>query len=175
MTPAAATKSVTIATKQSPGIRLRTASRDDADRLRRWKNAHRQSFFFNDEISPEMQARWMETYLRRADDYMFIVESEGQPVGCLALRVEHGLGDVYNVILGEVSAGGQGVMSTAIAMMLAFGRTLTSRIGLKVLSVNETAIRFYERNGFVRTGAGDDYFELTVDWTRVRPVEVHIT
>jgi RimJ/RimL family protein N-acetyltransferase len=157
--------------KSYPGLRLRSVEVDDAERLRLWKNANRQHFFFKEEISSATQARWMEDYLRRPDDFMFIVELDGRPVGCMGLRLIAGKGDVYNVILGDPETSRRGLMGTCLRMMLAFGRGMTDEIGLKVLKGNP-ATRFYERNGFAVVGDRGDHLEMAVDWRRFEPVEL---
>lgn len=154
-----------------PGLRLRSAEREDAERLRAWKNAHRRYFFFQDEISAEAQRRWIEGYLARADDFMFIVELDGRPVGCMGFRLLDGLADVYNVILGDAAEGGRGLMSRALRLMLTHARTLTDRAGLKVLKDNP-AVGYYQKNGFHVVKDAGDHLEMTLDWSRFEPLEV---
>lgn len=153
------------------GLRLRSAESDDGERLRTWKNANRQHFFFQDEISPEAQLRWMQGYFERADDFMFIVELAGRPVGCMGFRLIGGEVDVYNVILADPSAGGKGTMSKALRIMLSFARKLTSKVGLKVLKGNP-AVRYYERNGFHVLAERGDHLEMALDWNRFEPLEL---
>ena len=129
-------RTITLEPKDARGIVLRGALPADAPCLREWTNAQREFFFFNEEISEAMQTRWMSAYFERPDDFMFIVEREGRPVGCLGLRFEDGRGDIYNVILGDQSLRGEGVMSIALRVMLTFGRQVSEEIGLKVLKKN---------------------------------------
>lgn len=163
-------QSLRVSPPAQPGVILRGVQPADAERLRAWKNAHREFFFFKSEISSEDQVRWMAGYFGRPDDFMFIVEDDGQPVGCMGVRVVAGRGDIYNVILGVPDAGGRGVMSLALRLMIGFARRFTGEIGLKVLTANP-AIRFYERNGLVVTADRGDHLEMKVDWQRYEPIE----
>ena len=151
-------------------LRLRSVEWADAEHLRAWKNAHRDAFFFKDLISPEDQHRWMEAYFTREDDNMFVVEADGQPVGCMGYRLIDGRGDVYNVILGIPEAGGRGMMSLALRLMLTQARERVSTIGLKVLKTNP-AIAFYRRAGFDVASDRGDHLELTLNWARFQPIE----
>ncbi len=150
---------------------LRSAVSSDAQILREWKNAQRQFFFFNEEISEEMQSRWMMAYFDRPDDYMFVVVRNGHAVGCLGLRFENGVGDIYNVLLGDRNLQGLGVMSLALRVLLGFGRGISEKIGLKVLKTNP-AVGFYLKNGFIQVAEHDNYYEMRVDWQRFQPVDM---
>ncbi len=153
-------------------MQLRAVTRQDGELLRTWKNTHRHLFFHKDVISAEAQARWMEGHLARPDDHMFVVWFEDRPVGCMAVRLLDGEGDIYNVILGDAAAGGRGVMGVALRMMLAYARSAVGvDIGLKVLSDNP-AVRFYERNGLAITANRGDHLVMKVDWARVETVEL---
>ena len=152
-----------------PDLRLRSVAAEDAERLRRWKNVNRQHFFFRDEITPEMQARWMSEYLARPLDHMFVVERLGRPVGCLGFRDHLGRGDVYNVILADSSSSRQGIMTAALRTLLTFCRTKSEEIGLVVLKENH-ARRFYERNGFEIAAESPDHVEMRLNWARFTPV-----
>ena len=151
-------------------ILLRSVVSSDCDRLRDWKNAQREFFFFKDEISEEMQTRWMSSYLGRPDDYMFVVEQNGRSVGCLGLRFEDGRGDIYNVILGDPSLRGDGVMSLALRAVLTFGRKVSVDIGLTVLKSNP-AVFFYAKNGFERVTESGDHYEMRVNWLNFQPID----
>jgi RimJ/RimL family protein N-acetyltransferase len=159
-------ESLSLESDTDPRVRLRSAAAGDAERLRAWKNAHRASFFHQQEIGPEEQERWLEGYLARDHDFLFVVEKDGEPVGCMGVRLFGAAADVYNVILGVPEAGGQGVMSAALGRLCRFARTLAEEVSLKVLKDNAPARAFYEKNGFVVVDEADDHFQMSLDWSR---------
>ena len=77
-------KRVTVICKDFPNLKMVSASETDQDSLRRWKNDHRTSFFYQEIIQPEQQLKWFQKYQDRSDDYMFMVEEDGCPIGCMA-------------------------------------------------------------------------------------------
>jgi RimJ/RimL family protein N-acetyltransferase len=160
-------ENLSLESDADPRVRLRSVASGDAERLRAWKNAHRQSFFHKQEIGPDEQVRWIDAYLSRDHDYLFVVERDGQPIGCMGVRLFGGEADVYNVILGVPEAAGQGLMSAALARLCRFARTLAEEVSLKVLKDNEPARAFYERNGFVVVDEADDHLLMSLDWSRV--------
>jgi ribosomal protein S18 acetylase RimI-like enzyme len=145
-----------------PGLRLRRAERSDAERLRVWKNAHRTAFFFDGEISEDMQAAWFEGYLARAADHLFLLELHGRAVGCLGVRVREGSGEVYNVILADASLRRKGLMSAALQSLIVFARDLSPGITVRVRKDN-SVLPFYERNGFVVIDEGENSYDLRLD------------
>ena len=95
-------KKITITCRDFPALRMVSASDADQENLRIWKNNNRTSFFYQEIIQPEQQSKWFEGYQDREDDYMFMVEEDGYPVGCMAFRVEdEETVDLYNIIRGE--------------------------------------------------------------------------
>jgi ribosomal protein S18 acetylase RimI-like enzyme len=145
-----------------PGLCLRRAERSDAERLRLWKNAHRTAFFFDQQISEDMQAAWFAGYLARADDHLFVLELHGRAVGCLGVRFDQGLGEIYNVILADLSLRRRGLMTAALQTLLDFASDASARIVVRVRRDND-ALRFYQRNGFVVVAERDNSFELRLE------------
>jgi RimJ/RimL family protein N-acetyltransferase len=146
-----------------PGLQdmaIRTITPDDLEKLRTWKNAHQMFFFHQQEIQPLQQLQWYAGYLQRADDYMFIVEAEGQSIGCMGIRLLVDGWDVYNVILGATELTGRGLMGRAFQLMLRFARERRQHpIKLKVLKQNP-AIGWYQKNGFHIMDDGGDHFVM---------------
>lgn len=142
-------KRITVTCGDFPDLRLVSASDDDQENLRTWKNAHRTSFFYQEIIQPEQQARWFQGYQDRADDYMFMVEEECHPIGCMAFRAEdEDKIDLYNIIRGE--KGNHKVsMRNAMHVMLAYiSKKFPDReIKCDVLKDNP-AVRWYQKCGF---------------------------
>ena len=141
----------------------------DLENLREWKNAHRLCFFYQEIITPEQQAKWFRDYLERADDYMFVTESAGQPVGCLGFRMLDQSADIYNVILGRSESGGKGVMSRAMRLLCSFiAAEFTRDIGAQVLLSNP-ARGWYRKNAFRETQSFETYVEIQLDWSQFQP------
>lgn len=139
---------------------LRTITGTDCNSLRRWKNTNRKAFFFQNIISPQMQAQWFKNYLDRKNDFMFMVMFHNEPIGCIGFRIIEDQADIYNVILGRPNIGGKGLMSKAIRLMCSYIYSdFTHDIRLKVLHCNP-AVGWYEKNGFYKTALYDTYFEM---------------
>lgn len=138
-----------ITCRDFPDLRLVSASDDDRENLRIWKNSHRTSFFYQEIIQPEQQLKWFERYQSRADDYMFMVEEDGHPIGCMAFRVEDEEAvDLYNIIRGE--DGGRKIsMRNAMHVMLTYirGKFPDRQIKCDVLKDNP-AVKWYQKCGF---------------------------
>ena len=83
-----------------PGLELRSASQTDLENLRTWKNKEKQYFFYQEEISKELQLNWFESFKLRPDDFMFMTVFEGHVFGCMGIRWQKDFWDVYNVIVG---------------------------------------------------------------------------
>ena len=142
-------------------VHLRCAELTDVEYLRLLKNAHRQFFFYNHEITTEQQEAWYSAYHERQDDFMFIVWLRDIRIGCMGIRLLDKKWDVYNVILGNNEFKGAGIMGRSFQAMLSFARgRRSSPIGLSVLK-NNPAIWWYKKNGFKIDSETPDYFEMS--------------
>ncbi len=131
---------------------LRGVNCGDQDVLRTWRNAHGHRFFHCRPITPESQQSWFDGYLRRPDDFLFMVMAAERAVGCIGIRLREAEWDLYNVIRGVHSAGSSGFMSHALAAVMAFARQrCPAPIRADVLTGNP-ALSWYLRNGFVIVG-----------------------
>lgn len=129
-------------------VRLRSIGSGDLEDLRRWKNDHREAFFFKEEITPQGQRRWFEGYLERSEDCMFVVEAGAARAGCLGFRMEEGgAADCYNIIASPAGRG-KGLLKAGMGLMCSYLLAERTReICLKVLADNPAA-GFYESCGY---------------------------
>ena len=134
--------------------------------LRVWKNANRRAFFFKGEISAPMQEEWFKGYLLRPQDFMFVVESDGQRSGTMGFRIQDGAADCYNII-GLSAVAGRGIMAGAMRLMCSFILAEQAPVvGLKVLKDNPAAGWYQKKCRFRVIGEGADYFQLRLDTAR---------
>lgn len=165
-------KRVTVLCRDYPGLKLVSASDADQDRLRRWKNDHRTSFFYQDIIQPEQQFKWFQKYQGRSDDYMLMVEEDGCPVGCMAFRTEgDNTVDLYNIIRGE-SGSGKVFMKDAMHVMLAYIRQKFPNREIKcdVLKDNP-AVLWYQKCGFA-IWEEKEYYIMGIDKRDIPAIEI---
>lgn len=142
-------------------IRLRQITEYDLFFLRQWKNDHKESFFYKEDISEEQQIKWFQEWQKKSYDYMFIIISEGIPIGCMGIRLIDGVWDIYNVILGLSEFSGNGLMTKALMEMIQFASLLYSKpITAKILK-NNKAIDWYKNNNFSITYQTSDYYTVT--------------
>ncbi|MBI4371707.1 MAG: GNAT family N-acetyltransferase [Elusimicrobia bacterium] len=164
-------RSLLVSSRAEPGLRLRAIVPADLEDLRIWKNANKAAFFFQDEITPAMQRAWHEGYLRRPDDFMFMVERGGEVLGCLGFRLlKDGSADAYN-IMAKPGASGRGAMGAAMVLMCSFIQArFTKHIGCLVVKGNAAA-RYYARCGYRAAADGGDHVVFKLDAAAFRPVE----
>lgn len=154
--------SVSIAVSLEPhSLRLRSATDLDLDQLRDWKNSQRMFFFHQDLISAAQQKIWFDSFVERADDYLLMVEHDSVPIGCMGIRLQDDVWDIYNVILGNAIYSKHGHMHRAFKAMLQMALAKRALpITLKVLKHNPAVI-WYLKNGFITTIEATDHFGLT--------------
>lgn len=143
-------------------VTLRSIDDADLENLRSWKNANRQAFFFKDEITLEGQRDWFQGYLGRAHDFMFVVEADGQAVGCMGFRLAAGAADCYNII-GAPQSAGRGLMTQAMKVMCSYIlKEHAPRLGCKVLKTNP-AVGWYQKCGYSIVSDAADYHQMNLD------------
>lgn len=153
-----------------PDLRLRSINKNDIENLRNWKNANKQSFFLNEDITPEQQQKWFGNFLQREHDHMFIVEQlaggEWQAIGCMGFRKldEEGCVDAYNIIRSRKIEPATFTMSEAFRTMLAYaaGMYLGFPLQVKVLSHNP-AVEWYKKNAFSIINTINNYCLMEID------------
>ncbi len=144
-----------------PGLLLRSITIDDLEYLRNWKNQNRRAFFFQKIISAEDQLRWYKAYLKRLDDYMFVVYNPSA-IGCMGFRLSGGIVDVYNVIRGVPNLGRKGIMRDAMLLMCSYATyKYQCKIECKVIADNP-AVVWYEKTGFIKKRWCGSHFELSL-------------
>ena len=143
-------------------VSLQPVRREDAELLRRWRARDDVRVWFGDtsKISAEAQRSWIEKYLRKDNDAMFIIslrgnESDDCAVGAIALYdIDPGTGtaEYGRVMIGEDKARGRGVAEKASRLLCqwAVEELGLRRIVLWVMAKNHRAIDLYERIGFTK-------------------------
>lgn len=157
-----------------PDLRLVSAADADQERLRTWKNNHRTSFFYQEIIQSEQQFKWFQGYQDRADDYMFMVEEDCCPIGCMAFRAEgKETIDLYNIIRGE--EGNRKIsMKNAMHVMLAYIREWfpDRKIKCDVLKDNP-AVKWYQKCGFAILEE-KEYYIMGISKEKIPDIEITI-
>jgi len=159
-------------------LRLRSIEEQDLELLRLWKNENKKCFFYQNEISPKEQREWFLGFIKRHDDYMFMVEliakTSVKPIGCLGFRIIGDVVDIYNVIRRrKIDAGF--TMGSALHLVLNFIVLKFSEkdIVCKVLADNP-AVGWYERNYFTISEKKSDHFVMIFNKDKLQPMKFNV-
>jgi diamine N-acetyltransferase len=135
-------------------VRLRLITEADLDMTMSWRNRDdvRRWFKNSELIAPEQHRAWYSRYAIRDDDFLFVVEAQGRPVGqasVYGIRWAESSAEIGRFVVAP-EARGRGYIGRACTELLRFcGETLKLKhLFLEVKENNDRAIRIYARNGF---------------------------
>ena len=118
-------------------LTIHLATLESQENLRLWKNSNRYGFCNKEIISIEQNIVWCQYLKNQENNYMFIVQVDSLPVGCIGIRLIDREWDVNNLILGRTELGNRGYIRHAFKIMLNFLKEIQSLpIRLKVLKTN---------------------------------------
>jgi diamine N-acetyltransferase len=133
---------------------LRLIEASDLETTLSWRNRDDARIWFKSSapISLEQHRAWFQSYQDKDDDFLFIVEVNGKPVGqasVYGIQWDTGSAEVGRFLVAP-EASGWGYISHACGALLQLSReTLGLKsLFLEVFETNERAIRLYQRNGF---------------------------
>jgi diamine N-acetyltransferase len=149
-------------------VQLRLITEADLDLTMGWRNRDDvRGWFKNSQIITTDQHRtWFAKYVERDDDFVFIVEALGRPVGqasVYGIEWEKRSAEVGRFVAAP-EAGGRGYIGLACGELLQFCRTNLNLnfVLLEVKEDNERAIRLYARNGFREQGRAHGLIRMTL-------------
>lgn len=149
-------------------IQLRLITESDLDLTLGWRNRDDVRCWFKKThvIAKDHHWAWFGHYADRDDDFVFIVEALGRPVGqasVYGIDWEKGSAEVGRFIAAP-EANGRGYIGMACAELLRFCRTSLhlNFVFLEVKENNERAIRLYARNGFREEGRAQGLIRMTL-------------
>jgi ribosomal protein S18 acetylase RimI-like enzyme len=150
-------KEIILRSPDQNNLLLRSINEGDIEQLRKWKNDHREYFFHKDIITVEQQKKWFSKFATNLNDFMFLINYNGEDIGCMGFRMLDDKADIYNVILGKKAYTRRGIMSASFRMMIEYIMSrYTENISAKVLLTNP-AVRWYKKNGFWIESSYSDY------------------
>src|SRR5208283_4833067 len=135
-------------------VQLRLITEADLDTTMAWRNRDdvRVWFKHSQAITPDQHRAWFGHYSARDDDFLFVVEVGGRPVGQVSVYCINWVDGIAEVgrFLVAPEAKRRGYSGLAWAELLRFcSDTLHLKsVFLDVKENNESAIRIYERSGF---------------------------
>jgi len=137
---------------------LRPLCLDDADRMLEWMRDPDITKYL--QIGgPNTSKKSVEAFIRNSADectnlHRAIVNQDGEYMGTISLKhIDEDKGEAEYAISMHKSALGSGAAAQAskLLMEVAFGQIGLKRVYLNVLSVNQRAVKFYEKFGFQYT------------------------
>jgi len=136
-------------------VTVRKIRPGDSPLLVKWRNENAKYFPAQPDWTEVTHGRWYrDVYERDPSQAMFVAELDGRPVGCLAMTIRDGKGELERMILGEKDLARGGVMRAAFRQVMdAYG---LEHYWLRVFPWNAVTIGFHQRNGFEITGRTGD-------------------
>ena len=161
-----------IATLVKGRVRLRLLEEADLPMTLAWRNQdHIRKWFFNsDVITPEQHRAWWERYIKKDDDFVFVIEETEtlkQPVGQVALYNidwSAGTAEFGRLIIGAAEARGLGLAQLATTRVVdaALGPWQLKDVHLEVVPANDAALAVYRACGFTVVSADPDAVRMRI-------------
>ena len=168
-------------------IELRSIQKNDIENLRIWRNDDTQTQYLRKipYITPEMQKRWYQEYLKDTNILGFsIIETLKlkRMVGSLSLYNFQGkTAEIGKIQIGDPAARGQGIggVSFVMAMKLGFEKLGLEKIVASVHRENIAAYKSYKKIGFRLIGSHPAFVEgvedeLEIDYARLKDINKYI-
>ena len=130
-------------------MRLRRLAEGDLEFVRLLRNANRQFFFTDTEISADEQRAWFRLLGSKPIDF-FIIEEDGAPVGTISAKRSPGWIEIGNLLL-TPEAQGRGLMRQAVRELTA----APGRYFSEVKPDNRKSVAVFEATGFSAASTGE--------------------
>ena len=136
-------------------VSLRKITETDAGLLVAWRNENAEFFPPQPPFTLESHLAWYrDRYMADPAQNMFMVLLDSRPIGCLAMTIRGGRGELERMILGDKTVTRGGHMRAGFRQLMdAYG---LASYWLRIYEWNTVTIAFHERNGFQVTGKSDD-------------------
>lgn len=132
-------------------LTLRPLTSSDLPMTRQWRNDSREHFLHSGIVTEERHRAWFDEYVKREDDYVFIIELDERPVGqCSLYNIDRKDCEAeFGRLLVIPSQRKTGIAKRAMELLLraAVGIGLHT-FYLRVRGTNKPAVKLYTKQGF---------------------------
>lgn len=143
---------------QGEKIFLRLMTGEDTEQIVQWRNKERvkSRFIYQEKFTREGHENWIKTMVETGKVVQFIIceRETKKPVGSVYFRdiCETHHKAEYGIFIGEDDAVGKGYATEAARLAIEYGfkELKLHKIMLRVFADNHSAIRSYEKAGFVQ-------------------------
>lgn len=147
-------------------VSLRLVEEKDLQTTLAWRNRDEARIWFktSSQITFEQHQAWFYRYFDKDDDFLFVVESNGQIVGQASvydIRWDEGSAEIGRFLVAPESAGKGYIGKACEALVVFCAETFNLQyLFLEVLEANERALRLYQRNGFAEERRYDNLIRM---------------
>lgn len=143
---------------------LRLMEERDLETILAWRNRDDARIWFKDcsKIAFDAHLAWFRSYLQKEDDFFFLIEANGEPVGqCGVYDINNGSAEIGRFLVAPEMAG-KGYIGRSCAEIIRFstGSLNLSYLFLEVMEENAKAIRVYTRQGFAEESRKDGLIRM---------------
>jgi RimJ/RimL family protein N-acetyltransferase len=146
----------------SDSLRLRLASRTDAEFLRALRNdpVVRSQSRNPDRVTSEEHDRWLDDVLSNSMRWLYVIEAGGHPVGQVRLDCDGAVAEISIALVHE--ARGRGVARAALGAAAIAARALgVETLRAFVKETNLTSLHLFARAGYLEQARSGGLVELT--------------
>lgn len=149
-------------------VKLRSITLEDTKDILKWRNhpSVKKNFCIQEDLKEETHLNWFHNKIltKEVEQFIIIEKDSEKAIGSTYLRDidKKNSKAEFGIFIGEETARGKGIGTSATKLMVAYGfKTLgLHKIYLRVFHNNVSAIKAYEKAGFVYEGTAKDDVRL---------------
>ncbi len=153
---------------EAENVILRSITLEDTYNILKWRNhpSVKKNFCLQEDLKEETHLAWFQNKILKREVVQFIIidKTSNQPVGSTYLRdIDHKNHKAeFGIFIGEEMARGKGIGTSATKLIVQYGfeELGLHKIYLRVFTNNTSAIKAYEKAGFVYEGTAKDDIRL---------------